>query len=278
MRVEDVPEVHDLNVLTFEALDISQGETPPPRPNPTQAHVRYRHIVTTDPEGSWVAEDGGAIVGVALAHRREDVWGLSLLLVRPDLQSSGIGGTLLRHAHDYAKGARGRIIMASSDPRALRSYFRLGLDCHPYVAAVGRPKPAPAPAGIRLGDADDIPLTEIVDRHVRGAARGSDIGALLEMRQTLLVAPERGYAVVNDQGSVRIVSALDEQAAADLLRAGLARADGEIRLEVLAANQQWAIAVAVEAGLELRTNSGGALFTGGDLGPMTPYLPSGAFL
>jgi len=62
------------------------------------AHIRYRHLVTTDPEGAWVAEHEGAIVGCALALRREDVWGLSLLIVRPDLQSSGTGGALLRRA------------------------------------------------------------------------------------------------------------------------------------------------------------------------------------
>src|SRR6188508_1266079 len=167
MRVEDVPEVHDLSVLTFEALDASRGEPPQPRPDPVVAHIRYRHLVTSDPEGAWVAEHEGAIVGCALALRRADV---------------------------YAEGARGRIVMASLDPRALRAYFRLGLDLHPALSATGTPKVS-EPGGVREGDASDIPFTEAVDRHVRGAARGPDIGALLEMRQTLLIAPERGYAV-----------------------------------------------------------------------------------
>ncbi|MDA0183534.1 GNAT family N-acetyltransferase [Solirubrobacter phytolaccae] len=278
MRVEDVLAVHDLNVLTFEALDISMGVEPPPRPDPAVALPRYRNLATTDPDGAWVAEEDGEVVGVALALRREDVWGLSLLLVRPDRQSSGIGGALLARAHAYAEGARGRIIMASPDPRALRAYSRLGLDLHPYVAAVGTPKPAAPPAGVRVGDATDIPLTETVDRHVRGAARGQDIATLLEMRQTLLIVPERGYAVVNTDGAVRIVAALDDEAAADLLRAALARATGRVELETLTAKQQWAVAVALEAGLELRINSGGAMFTSGDVGTFTPYLPSGAFL
>ena len=278
MRPDEAPEVHDLSVLTFEALDVSRGVQPPPRPDPVFAHPRYRHLATTDPDGAWVAEEDGTIVGAALALRREDVWALSLLVVRPDQQSSGIGGALLARAHAYAEGARGRIIMASPDPRALRAYSRLGLELHPFVEAFGTPKPAAPPPGIRVGDASDIPLTETVDRHVRGAARGEDIAVLLEMRQTLLIAPERGYAVVNAHGAVRIVAALDDAAASDLLRAALARATGEVTVEGLTAKQQWAIAVAIEAGLELRVNSDGAIFTGGEVGSFTPYLPSGAFL
>jgi len=278
MRPEDAPEVHDLNVLTFEALDVSLGVEPPPRPDPAVAMPRYVHLATTDPDGAWVAESEGEIVGVALALRREDVWALSLLLVRPDHQSSGIGGALLARAHAYAEGARGRIIMASPDPRALRAYSKLGLDLLPYVSAVGTPKPADPPPGIRVGDASDIPLTETVDRYVRGAARGQDIAVMLQMRQTLLIAPERGYAVINADNAVRIIGALDDEAAADLLRAALARSSGKVTIECLTARQQWAIPVVLEAGLELRTNSDGAMFTSGEVGTFTPYLPSGAFL
>ena len=115
------------------------------RADPTVVYPRYRHLVETDPDGAWVATRDGAIVGCALALRREDVWGLSLLIVHPDAQSSGTGSALLRRAHEYAEGARGRIIMASSDPRALRAYFRLGLDFHPAVSAHGKPNRA-APA------------------------------------------------------------------------------------------------------------------------------------
>ena len=276
MRVEDVPEVHDLNVLTFETLSASRNEPLEERPDPGIVSIRYRHLVEHDPDGAWVATHDGAIVGCALALRREDVWGLSLLIVRPDMQSSGTGGALLRRANEYADGARGRIIMASPDPRALRAYFRLGLDFHPAASAHGRPK-VQAPEGLRAGDVRDIPFTADVDRHVRGAAHGADIGAQLQMGQDLLIAPERGYAVVRPEGGVRLLAALDDEAASDLLRAALARAEGDVRIEAMTAKQQWAMAVCVEAGLELRLDAG-AMFTSGDVGPFTPYLPSGAFL
>ena len=277
MRIEDVEEVHDLNVLTFDALSASRNEPPePPPPDPTVVYPRYRHLVETDPEGAWVATRDGTIVGCALALRREDVWGLSLLIVHPEAQSSGTGSALLRRAHEYSEGARGRIIMASSDPRALRAYFRLGLDFHPAVSAHGKPN-MQAPDGLRAGDASDIPFTAEIDRHVRGAAHGADIGVQLEMGNALLIAPGRGYAVVREGGGVRLLAARDDEAASNLLRAALAGVEDELRVEAMTAKQQWAIGVCVEAGLELRLDAG-AMFTSGDVGPFTPYLPSGAFL
>ena len=47
---------------------------------------------------------------------------------------------------------------------------------------------------------------------------------MLEMGGTLLVVPERGYAVMRN-GAVRTLAAFDDAAAQDLLRAALAGAD-----------------------------------------------------
>jgi GNAT superfamily N-acetyltransferase len=277
MREADVAAVHDLNVHTFEDLSRRRGEPPEARPVPAVAHIRYRHLVRTDPGGAWVAEDERGIAGCALALRREGVWGLSLLVVRPDLQSEGVGSTLLRRAHEYADGARGRIILASTDPRALRAYARLGLALHPCVWASGVPRGVREAGAVREGTHDDIPFTEAVDRHVRGAAHGADIGTWLEMGQALLIAPERGYAVLRD-GTLRVLAALDDDGARDLLRAVLARAgERSVAVEWITSAQQWAVDVCLDAGLELRTNTG-PVFLDGDVGPFSPYLPSGAFL
>ena len=169
-----------------------------------------------------MAERDGTVVGCSLAIVREGVWGLSLLVVSPDAQSSGVGRELLARARDYGDGARGWIVLASRDPRALRSYARLGLDLHPALAARGRPRRVTRPPEVRPGTLADLPLTAEVDRAVRGAAHGDDIAALLESGGELLVLPERGYAVVRDGGVVRLLAAHDEDAAATLLRACLA--------------------------------------------------------
>jgi hypothetical protein len=128
---------------------------------------------------------------------------------------------------------------------------------------------------VRAGARADVPLTEAVDRAVRGAAHGPDIGCLLEMGAELLVVPERGYAVFRN--GLRLLAATDEEAARDLLRAVLARTEGEAEIEWLSERQQWALDVCLDAGLDLRADAG-TVFADGEIGPFRPYLPSGAFL
>jgi GNAT superfamily N-acetyltransferase len=237
---------------------------------------RYRNFPRHDPGGSWVAEDEHGLAGCALAVKHEGVWGLSLLVVRPGLQSAGVGSELLRRAHDYAHDAKGRIILSSPDPRAVRAYSRLGLDLYPCFVAKGTPRDVRAPEGFREGTADDIAFIEEVDRFARGGARRSSIETLLAMRQTLLVLPGRGYAFYGD-GALRTLGALDDKSAADVLRGALAWVDGSIRMEYLTTEQQWAVPVLLEAGLEV-SGGHGVAFLAGDLGGFRPYLPSGAFL
>jgi hypothetical protein len=184
-----------------------------------------------------------------------------------------VGSELLRRAAAYGAGARGRIILSSQDPRALRAYRRLGLWPQPCLKAIGTPRAVAAPAAVRAGTRDDIPLTEAVDRAVRGAAHGADIGCLLESGLELLVVPERGYAVMREGGGLRLLAATDDEAAGDVLAA----ATGEVEIDWLSERQRWALDVCLDAGLELRADAG-TVFTDGEIGPFRPYLPSGAFL
>jgi GNAT superfamily N-acetyltransferase len=277
MLAADVPAVHDLTVATFDDLERRLNREPEPPPDPAEAHIRYHHLVRTDPGGAWVAESEDGIDGCALALLREGVWGLSLLVVRPGLQSGGVGSGLLRHANEYAAGARGRIILSSPDPRAIRAYARLGLAVEPCLFAKGAPHGVREPGGIRIGTKADIPLTAEIDRHTRGGPHGPDIGALLDMNQKLLIAHDRAYAVMSDGGGLRMLSGLDEDAAGDVLRAVLARAKHKASVSWMTAKQQWAIRVCLDARLDLHT-SDGVLFLDGDVGSFHPYLPSGTFL
>ena len=76
---------------------------------------------------------------------------------------------------------------------------------------------------MRAGDRSDLPLTEAVDRAVRGAAHGEDISTMLGTGAELLVLPERAYAVVSG-GRVRMCAAHDEEGARTILRGALAHA------------------------------------------------------
>jgi len=80
----------------------------------------------------------------------------------------------------------------------------------------------------------------------------------------------RGYALMDT--SPRIVAAADDETARSLLWSALAECSpDDVAVHVLRANQQWAVDVAVRAGLRLAP--GGPLCTMGETGPMAPYLP-----
>jgi GNAT superfamily N-acetyltransferase len=276
MREQDARGVFDLAVETFDAYARERNEPPEPRHDFDDVRPRYVDLVRRDRDGAWVAVADGRLVGCAMAIRREDVWGLSLLIVHPDLQSAGLGRELLRRAHAYGDGARGRIVLSSADPRAMRAYARLGLTGHPCFAASGTPRGVREPEGIRLAGADDQPFLDRVDRHVRNAAHGADVETLRAMGAEVLLSPGRGYAITR-RGALIILAALDAEGAGDLLRAVLARAPGEVQIEFLSARQDWAVPICLDAGLALRPYGGG-VWLEGDVGPFTPYLPSGAFL
>jgi GNAT superfamily N-acetyltransferase len=277
MREDDADDVYALAVVTFEALSRSQGEEPSPAADRDAIRPRHVNLVRTDPGGCWVAEEDGRLVGCAQAIVREGLWGLSFLIVHPERQSSGVGRELLERAFAYGDGARGRIILSSRDPRALRAYARLGLTAQPALKAKGVPRGVREPGGVREATAADRPFLDAVSRHVRGAAHGSDMLTFLEIGATILIAEDRGYAVVRGAGGVRQLAAFDEAGARDVLQAALARATGEIEVEWLTERQPWAIPVCLDAGLQLYPDCG-PVFAAGDVGPLTPYLPSGAFL
>lgn len=279
MRESEAEAVHLLAVATFEDLERRLGEPPRPHSDVGQALIRIRHLIRTDPGGALVAEAGGRLAGAALAIVRGGLWGLSLLIVLPEHQSAGIGRELLAKALEHGDGAvHGGVILSSPDPRALRAYSRAGFALHPSIDATGKPRGVTAPAGVRDGSADDLPLTEAVDLAVRGAPHGSDIVASLSAGGRLFVVPERGYAIVHDGTRLSMLAALDEEAAQDLLRAALAAvpADQEASVEFITASQPWAIEPLLDAGLEL--SAAGAVFLRGEVGPFAPYLPSGAYL
>src|SRR3954453_4150527 len=104
MRDGDARAVHDVSVVTFTDLEARFHEPPSPPPPPDAPLTRYFHLIETDPGGAWVAEEDGQIISAALGIDRDGVWGLSLLVVLPGHQSSGIGRALFERALEYAGG------------------------------------------------------------------------------------------------------------------------------------------------------------------------------
>jgi ribosomal protein S18 acetylase RimI-like enzyme len=245
---------------------------------------RTRHFLGTDPDGSWVAEDGGTVVGMSQSFVREGYWMLSQLGTVPGRQGRGVGRELLRLALSYGDPAGPGTIQCSRDPKAMALYTSFGFALHPVVAAWGamRPGAVERPADVRRLEPDEVGQVELeavsaIDRAVRGSARAVDIVAMLaQPGSRLLLHSDQGYAVAKDDRVVTL-GALQEESATLVLRAMLAEAPpGEtIEINWLTSAQQWAICEVVRAGIELQPY--GPVMVRGMDGPPSPYIPSGGF-
>jgi GNAT superfamily N-acetyltransferase len=98
---------------------------------------RVAYVLSTDPDGAFLAECDGRVVGVAQALKRERLWSLSLLAVRPDAQAAGVGRALLERSLLYGADTDAGLIPSSNDPRALRLYALAGFSLLPTFAATG---------------------------------------------------------------------------------------------------------------------------------------------
>jgi GNAT superfamily N-acetyltransferase len=241
---------------------------------------RVAHLQRTDPGGAWVAELDGRLVGIALALAREGIWGLSLFGVDDDLRGRGIGRELLEAAFGHGADARGHLILSTEHPAAMRRYARLGLDLRPCVAAAGIVDRARLPDTDGVTDAGraGIPVADAIGRAIRGAGHGVDLEvALGDDGARLLLVEDRAFALVR-HGRIMLLAGLDEPAATRALNAAFAATPpgATVSVDFLTAGQDWAVRASLDAGLALSPD--GPFFTAGDLGPLRPYVPSGAYL
>lgn len=241
---------------------------------------RLGHPLATDPGGAFVAERDGRLMAVAEAIRRERLWCLSLLAVRPGLQSAGAGSALLERTLAYAADTDAGLIVSSNDHRALRLYARAGFSLRPTFEAVGvvdrRALPPPDPM-VCERDSGEIEALEAISREIRGAPHSPELELAMRSGARLLRLGDRGFALAQPGMGVWLLVARDEQSAASLLWSTLELMGDSERIGVrwITSGQDWAIDVVIRAGLKLSAN--GALCVSGRPGPLRPFIPSGAF-
>jgi ribosomal protein S18 acetylase RimI-like enzyme len=246
---------------------------------------RVAHPFRTDPEGAFVAEHGGQLVGLTEAIRRERLWVLSMLAVEPGIQSAGAGRALLERALRYGVDCNAGLICCSSDPRALRLYALAGFSLRPTFEAKGRlDRRALPPADPEVSEVDPADLEALealapISRAVRGGPHTSELLFGLNRGARVLRYRDRGFAVSQPGLSVWLLAARDEAAAEALLWSALELV-GEAKEDRptarwITGEQDWAIRVLLKAGYALAPR--GALCVRGRPGPLHPFLPTPPF-
>ena len=240
---------------------------------------RLHHLLDVDPGGSWVCDEGGTIVGVAAAARRDLLWVLSTYAVEPEYQGRGAGKALLEAAIGYGAGCLRGLICSTRDPRAVRRYRLAGFTLHPTMQLTGVVDRAALPIvdGVREGTDADLELVDSVDRQVRGATHRPDHAYLRDYGRLLVchLLTGRGYAYL-DQSRVVLLAATSRAVAQRVLWAALARTEQgtEVLVRSLTAEQEWAVDVGLAAGLQVEQDAFLALR---HMRPPAPYIPSVPF-
>ena len=101
-RAEDLDRANALVVGSMNDLSVRHGFG-------TMASVRppvfLQFSLRDDPDGLWIAEDAGEILGFAFSWVCGDLWFLAQLFVSPGEQGRGIGRELLRRTWQHAEKA-----------------------------------------------------------------------------------------------------------------------------------------------------------------------------
>lgn len=287
MREADLEALHEISDTTFLELDqrtYQRAWPDPTRRSPAAREawlLRQRHFLATDPDGCWVAERAGQVVGFATSYNRELMWILASFNVASGHQGVGIGTQLLGAAMYHGRGCLRGMLAASEDQGALRRYRQAGFSLHPQFLLQGYVDRSALPVvdHVREGTAGDRDLLDSLDRRTRGAAHGDDHEVLGRLFRLLVVdrTTGSGYAYVDDSGAPVLLAATSRKVASQLLWEALAASTPEKPVAVahVTSANEWALDVAMAARLGVHVRGHLGLR---HLKPPAPYLHHGTFL
>jgi ribosomal protein S18 acetylase RimI-like enzyme len=102
-RPDDLETSDALVVASINDLTVRHGFGPMAAASPPTFQL---FSLKDDPDGLWVAEDGGEMLGSAWSWVCDDVWFLAQLFVGPARQGRGIGNELLQRTMEHARKAK----------------------------------------------------------------------------------------------------------------------------------------------------------------------------
>lgn len=164
-----------------------------------QTSEDWRRWLGLEPDGCFVALDGGRVVGTVttITYGTGLAW-IGMMLVHPDQRRCGIGTRLMRHALSHLRGKGISTVKLDATPAGTPVYEKLGFvqewtltrwqrEAQPRVAA-----PARHPSGTREFSESDWGSVEAIDSAAFGVSRSRLIRALAQTSKSLLVWPETG--------------------------------------------------------------------------------------
>ena len=106
LQDSDLGPADALIVASINDLTTRHGYGPIAKPSSPRFQ---RFSLNDDPEGLWVAESDGRLIGFGHSWTCDRLWFLAQLFVQPDLQASGVGRELLAKTELARENWTGRL-------------------------------------------------------------------------------------------------------------------------------------------------------------------------
>jgi len=269
-RADDVASASKVFADAFNHLSERHGFGGHPL-SPVPPNPFFAFTLQDQPEGFWVAEDRGMVVGFAISRVYGPFWFLAYLFISPGCQSRGVGRALLERALRNEGGStitnRGLITLAYN-PVSISLYMKYGMYPRDSLYWMTGPseevrarRPAPATGDLVKLGADQAGLSRLarIDEDVIGFARDRLHAYLLHAPgSSCYLFPGHGiadgYAYVWPNGRVGPLAATNtsqfEGIMATALSLSAASGAEQTFCVVPGANSQ-AVSLALECGLRL---------------------------
>jgi GNAT superfamily N-acetyltransferase len=183
---------------------------------------------------SFIADDGGALVGMVLVYDYGTTCFVALMGVEPSRQRSGVGKAIMAAMCEWLDRTRAQLpAELYSTPQGLGLYLQHGFVVDGTAGIwYGHGQAGGDVAGVARATAADHDAIAALDRDAFGADRGASFRAALEHPASSVFIAEGGFAIAQRAAKVLgPVVARDRDTALRLLRAAAgALDDGEHRV------------------------------------------------